>query len=209
MKKLIFLMGIALSALFPFFVYGQLLDPVDYTITEVPDTVKAGEVFEVTVVASIDDKWHLYSTQNEPDAGPFPTQFSTASSKMKIAGKVSESEPTIAFDPNFETNLGWHSEAAEFRIPVLFNKDEQGLQSLLIEVLYQTCDDRSCLPPKTKQIEEEIFLAGVVHAPTNEVLENSNVSMLTVVEWFWLIFSVGITISFVYLLVRRHVRTNE
>src|SRR6056297_2529017 len=103
------LMGIIVMVLSPFFVYGQMLDPVSYSITDGPEQVKAGEVFEVTVKASIDGNWHLYSIANDPDAGPYPTQFSSANPKLAVAGEVQESEPTIEMDPNFNTELGWHS----------------------------------------------------------------------------------------------------
>jgi len=43
MNKFGFLMGIVFMALSPFFVYAQLLDPVDYRITNSPETVQAGE----------------------------------------------------------------------------------------------------------------------------------------------------------------------
>ncbi|PWN06828.1 protein-disulfide reductase DsbD family protein [Rhodohalobacter mucosus] len=171
MKKIGIIMGIALSVLSPFFVYGQLLDPVDYTVISVPDTVRAGDVFDVRVGATIEGDWHLYSVLNDPDAGPFPTSFSSFSSDMAVAGSVTESEAEIAFDPNFNTELGWHSKNAEFTIPVAFRSELQGLQSISLEVLYQVCDDVSCLPPKTKQIEAEVVLAGVSDTPHTDFPE--------------------------------------
>lgn len=210
MKKLIFLMGIALFALSPFFVSGQLLDPVEYRIIEVPDTVKAGEPFDVIVEASIDENWHLYSILNDFDAGPYPTQFSTASSNMEIAGEVEESEAEIAFDPNFETNLGWHSNSAQFTIPVAFGDKLQGSQNILLEVLYQVCDDRSCLPPKLKQVEAKIFLAGVSDSPYEAVSEgNSGMPVAAILEYFWLIITTGLTFFFVYFLVRKNFSNNS
>lgn len=166
-------MGIALFVLSPFFVYGQLLDPVDYTLSEAPDTVQAGEVFNVIIDASIDGEWHLYSILNDPDAGPYPTQFSTPSTNMAIAGEVIESDAVIAFDPNFNTDLGWHSKSARFTIPVAFRPSLQGNQSIILEVLYQVCDDVSCLPPKTKQIEGEVVLAGVADNPFDDFPEST------------------------------------
>jgi len=166
-------MGIVFMALSPFFVYGQLLDPVDYQITDYPETVAAGEVFNVTVKATIDGDWHLYSVLNDPDAGPYPTTFSSASNQMAIAGDVEESEAVIAFDPNFETELGWHSKEAEFTIPVAFRAELQGEQTIQLEVLYQVCDDVSCLPPKTKQIESVVNLDGVADSPYEDFEEIS------------------------------------
>ncbi len=166
-------MGIVFMALSPFFVYGQLLDPVDYQITDYPETVAAGEVFNVTVVATIEGDWHLYSVLNDPDAGPYPTTFSSGSSQMAVAGQVEESEAVIAFDPNFNTELGWHSNRAEFTIPVAFRAELQGDQTIRLEVLYQVCDDVSCLPPKTKQMEAMVTLEGVAENPHTDFEEIS------------------------------------
>lgn len=145
----------------PFFVYAQLLDPVDYRVIEIPQNVQAGEVFQVTISAEIEGKWHLYSVYNDPDAGPYPTTFSSANSSMAIAGDVVETKPIIAFDPNFQTNLGWHSKEATFIVPVAFMPELQGEQLVEINVLYQVCDDKSCLPPKTKTITASVILDGV------------------------------------------------
>lgn len=198
-------MGIAFWVLSPFFVYGQLLDPVDYRITQSPDTVKAGEVFNVDVVADIEGDWHLYSILNDPDAGPFPTAFSSGSSLMTIAGDVTETEAVIAFDPNFNTELGWHSNRAEFKIPIAFRPDVVGAQNIQLEVLYQVCDDVSCLPPKTKQIEAEIVLAGVADTPFEdfsgaaiqqdeefELTSSSDVPSDNIWAYLWLAITAGL-----------------
>lgn len=164
-KKMSVLAGVALIALTPFFVFGQLLDPVDYSLVESPETVMAGEIFTVVVEAEIEGEWHLYSVLNPPDAGPYPTTFSSGSHLMAIAGDVEETDAIIAYDPNFDIELGWHSNRAVFRIPVAFRPELDGNQTIMLEVLYQVCDDRSCLPPKTKQIEGQIVLAGIADQP--------------------------------------------
>jgi len=155
------LMGIIFAMLSPFFLYAQIPDPVKYEVSEIPDTVKAGEVFEITIEASIEGKWHLYSVLNDPDAGPYPTKFSAKSPNFVFAGKVSESEADIEFDPNFEAELGWHTSFASFTIPVAVKSELQGKQTLDIEVYFQVCDDRVCLPPKSKSIIAGVFVDGV------------------------------------------------
>lgn len=149
----------------PFFVQGQMLDPVTYSVTDAPEKIQAGEVFEITVKASIEGKWHLYSIANDPDAGPYPTQFSSANPAMAIAGEVSESEPVIEMDPNFNAELGWHTKEATFTIPIAFRKDVSGSTMIDLEVLYQVCDDKSCLPPKTKSITHSVTVSGVADNP--------------------------------------------
>jgi len=158
-------MGIIVMMLSPFFVQGQMLDPVSYSVTDAPDQVEAGEVFDITVKATIDGNWHLYSIANDPDAGPYPTQFSSANSKMAVAGDVSESEPVIEMDPNFNAELGWHTSEATFTIPVAFRENVSGTSVVDLEVLYQVCDDKSCLPPKTKSITHSVTISGVADNP--------------------------------------------
>jgi thiol:disulfide interchange protein len=186
-----FLLGIALWALSPFFVYGQLLDPVDYTITELPESARAGEVFDVVVETTIDGDWYLYSIHNDPDAGPYPTQFSSAVAGMAIAGDIIESEAEIKFDPNFETELGMHSGSAEFTLPVAFRSDLEGAQTLRLEVLYQVCDDRSCLPPKTKEITGEIVLSGIADNPFDNFPEETDEAVFSQQEDYELTSDAG------------------
>ncbi len=207
MKKLRFVLGIVLLALSPFFVYGQLLDPVDYELVEAPETARAGEVFNVTVEATIEGDWHLYSILNDPDAGPYPTTFSSGSSQMAIAGDIEETEAAIEFDPNFNTELGWHSNTARFTIPVAFRSELEGNQRVQIEVLYQVCDDRSCLPPKTKEITGDILLFGVADNPFTdfpeeevtitqaeefELTSDSDVASDNVWAFLWLAITAGL-----------------
>jgi len=165
--------GIIVMMLSPFFVQGQMLDPVSYSVIGAPDQVKAGEVFEVTVKASIDGEWHLYSIANDPDAGPYPTQFSSASSYVAIAGEVQESEPSIEMDPNFNAELGWHTKEATFKIPVALRSNVSGSSEIALEVLYQVCDDKSCLPPKTKSITHTVSVEGVDSNPYSDFEESA------------------------------------
>ncbi|MEQ9309867.1 MAG: cytochrome c biogenesis protein CcdA [Balneolaceae bacterium] len=162
-KKL--LVGIILGMLFPLFVYAQIPDPVKFEVTELPEQVKAGEVFNIIIDASIEGDWHLYSVLNDPDAGPFPTEFSASSPNFVFAGAVVESEADIEFDPNFEAELGWHSSFAQFNVPVAIKTELSGRQTLDIEVYYQVCDDRVCLPPKSKSIIAGVDVVGVSDTP--------------------------------------------
>lgn len=159
------IMGIIFLMLSPFLVQAQFLDPVSFEVIDSPEKVEAGERFEITVRAEIEGKWHLYSIANAPDAGPYPTQFSSNSDLVQIAGEVQESEPEIEFDPNFGVDLGWHTSEATFTIPLAFQKDAEGEAPVDLEVLYQVCDDKSCLPPKTKIITRVVEVSGVASQP--------------------------------------------
>ncbi len=159
------IVGVITLVLLPLFVYGQAPDPVKFTVTDAPEQVQGGEVFTISIDASIEGDWHLYSVLNDPDAGPFPTEFSAKSANFVLAGEVTESEADIEFDPNFEAELGWHSSFASFNIPVAVKTELSGRQNLDIEVYYQVCDDRVCLPPKSKSIIAAVEVVGISDTP--------------------------------------------
>ncbi len=111
--------------------------PVKWSSTFVGDD-KEGVM---TVTATIDDKWHLYSIKEVKD-GPFPTTFS--SGDAEIVGEVKEGEPIREVDPNFGVEVGYFSKTAEFKIGVKRFGKNGG-----IKVRFQACDDSRCLPPQT------------------------------------------------------------
>ena len=149
-------------------VTAQIPDPVQFSVVNMPDTVLAGESFDIELSASIEGDWHLYSVLNDPDAGPFPTSFTANSSNFFLTSQVLESKADIEFDPNFETDLGWHSSFAQFTLPVSIYTSKLGTQILDIEAFYQVCDDRVCLPPTSKSIIATVFVAGVAENPLEQ-----------------------------------------
>ena len=158
-------MGIIFVMASPFFLYAQIPDPVKFEVAEAPTEVEAGSVFEIKVDASIEPNWHLYSVLNDPDAGPYPTEFSANSNNFVVAGAIVESMADIEFDPNFEAELGWHATFATFTIPIAIKTNALGKQIVDLDVFYQVCDDRVCLPPKHKSIIVEVDVIGVSDTP--------------------------------------------
>jgi hypothetical protein len=152
------LMGIILWMLSPFLVYAQMADPVAFQLNKekLPQSVEGGTIFYITVDAAIDENWYLYSILNDPGDGPIPTTFTSAGSDMIIAGDITESDAHVSYDPNFDTELGLHSQTASFRVPVFFSPHIEGAQKIGINIHYQACDDISCLPPKTVLVSESI-----------------------------------------------------
>ncbi len=154
-------MGFIVLMLTPFFIHAQIPDPIKFEVVNAPNTAKAGEVFTIEIKADIEESWYLYSILNAPDAGPYPTRFTANSDNFVVAGKVTESPANVEFDPNFEVELGMHSNQATFKIPVAVGTDYQGNQNLDVEVFYQACDDRVCLPPKKKSIIALVNIEGI------------------------------------------------
>ena len=184
-------------------VQAQLLDPVSFQLTDLPDQVEAGERFTITVQATIEGEWHLYSALNDPDAGPYPTTFTSATDGLILAGDITETEPRIVLDPNFNAMLGWHSREAEFTIPVVFDTSAHGTREAALDILYQVCDDRSCLPPKTKQVSASLLVQGVAESPYIPEQNNGLTGYLGSLTWVLLLVTIAGAVTAVWYLFRR------
>ncbi len=152
MKNLIRILGVWLLLLTPFFVYAQgIPSPVHFSVKVPQGTIKTGEQVTLVVHANIDKGWHLYATDIGKD-GPVPTSFKITSDNAQISGKIDEGKLESTYDPNFQMELRWHSDSANFKIPVTFTKAIPSVQQLKVEVHYMTCNDRMCLPPTKKEL---------------------------------------------------------
>lgn len=120
-------------------------------------SVCPGEEFEIKVEATIDGDWHLYSVTTPPE-GPNPTRFSVASgAPVAIAGTIKQSSPTTKFDESFGVNTEYFSSNAHFRIPLKVAPNAKaGEQEAGLGVIYQLCNDRTCLPPRKVPISTKI-----------------------------------------------------
>ncbi len=115
------------------------------------------QYIKVIVHADIEEGWHLYS-QNLEDGGPIPTSFYLdTSSAFAPLGSWSEGEPHVEFDPNFDMDLAFFSESADFTILLEPNEADFTVKG---ELEFMVCNDEMCLPPTYVD-----FKTAVVDAP--------------------------------------------
>lgn len=147
MKKALVLIASALALAAP-------PDPVAWKLEGVPaKAVKAGERFSVKLAAQIQDGWHLYSMREIPD-GPIPTRIWLAEGQpLQLAGQVKAPPPEAIQDPSFNMEVEEYEHTAEFTIPL---RATGGAQKVTVNVSYQSCNNRLCLPPKTVAVEATI-----------------------------------------------------
>jgi thiol:disulfide interchange protein len=107
---------------------------------------KPGANVTVELDAAIDAGWHLYAI-TKTKAGNIPTEI-TATAPAKLTGPVAESKPVLKYDKNFEAQVEFFENTAKFTIPVQLGPDGKGS----LAVMFQACNDRSCLPPATVSV---------------------------------------------------------
>ena len=150
-KSFIKLVFVALILFFPIIAFAQ--NPVSWTLESDAKgkSLKPDEKFSAKLKANIEGNWYLYAVE-QPGPGPFPTKISVAENlPFNLDGKIKSSEPKTKYDPNFEIDTKTYSTSAEFDLPLTATAETNG-DSLAINVRYQVCDDKVCLPPKTVKV---------------------------------------------------------
>ncbi len=163
LKKIIPIFTLAL--LLPFLAQAQMPSPVSFSVKKSPKQVKVGQAFKVHIKAHIKGDWHIYAVHLDPDAGPFPTKITTSDKALKIDGKIKESKSETAFDPNFNAQVSWHSKSASFTIPLKLA--DKPTKKLAVNIKYQACNDKVCMPPTKKSISIPTKVQGVTLKENN------------------------------------------
>jgi thiol-disulfide isomerase/thioredoxin len=125
-----------------------------------PQQLKAGERFNALLSAKIDEGWHLYSP-DQPPGGPIPTQISLpADQPFKLAEAIEVPVPRTEMDPNFNLETQFFEEQVTFTLPVIVTQNATtGNYAVNVNVTFQTCNGRRCLPPKRVQLTAKVGVA--------------------------------------------------
>jgi len=147
---------------------GATESPVHWAAEPPEGSVKPGDSIEIHVEASIDPTWHLYSATTPP-GGPNPTRFSLISGEpFELAGSIRQSLPITKFDEGFGIDTELFSGTASFWIQLKAAPDaEPGDYEVRLQVVYQVCDDRMCLPPTKVPIPFKIAIGANATSPVS------------------------------------------
>jgi DsbC/DsbD-like thiol-disulfide interchange protein len=123
---------------------------------------RPGQKLEVALSAAIDSGWHLYALSEPPGAHVLPTQIHLADGQpFVLAGDIQSPEPISRMDPTVGAETQFYEDTAAFGLPVKIDKKARaGNQNLELDVTYQACSDRLCLPPRTQKVLAAVEIAG-------------------------------------------------
>jgi thiol:disulfide interchange protein DsbD len=150
--------------------FSQILDPVDWStsVEKISETK-----YKLITKASIDKGWHLYS-QNVPDGGPIPTQFTYEDDgTFTLDGKTKEEEGETVDDPVFGMRIKYFSDRAVFEQIIEVTDKTTRISGT---VYFMVCDDSRCLAP-TEITLDFVIKSGkpaVKKADTTTVVSNEN-----------------------------------
>lgn len=98
------------------------------------------------LTGKIEPGWHVYS-MTTPAAIPTTIKVQSVDSY-----RVFQPQPKRAFDPNF----GKDSETFEGEVTFLLEVKNSKAGPITVDVRYQTCDDKTCIPPVTRSVTADL-----------------------------------------------------
>ena len=127
-----------------------MVDPVHFT-----SKLKLGEGAEAEIIfhATIDDGWHVYSTELGDD-GPIEATFNVEKMEgAELVGKLTPVGKVIKkMDKLFNMELKYFEKEATFIQKIRFTKPQYDIDCYLE---YGACSDASCLPPSEVVLKEK------------------------------------------------------
>ena len=127
--------------------------------------------FEAKLGAQLFNGWHLYSL-SQPEGGPIATIIKlTEGQPFRFSDRIRATPPVKMFDNNFRMETEYYEDRAEFVLPVSRLPEAISPAEISVEVVFQLCNEDSCLPPTTQKIRSRLDGKQV-----SEVTSNSPVS---------------------------------
>lgn len=130
------------------------IQPVQWKAAEVPTSaVRPGARVVIELSAEIQKGWHVYGLVQSP-GGPTPLRFTLDANEIaQLAGTPSGSAPIKKHDAAFDLDTEVYEGSFELHLPVQVNQHPTAGRTLLpMNVRFQACNDRVCLPPRTVRV---------------------------------------------------------
>lgn len=128
------------------FSFAQGLNPVSWSFTS---KKLAENTYEIQMVATIQQGWHLYAQEQPKDAIAIPTSFAFNKNPLvSLEGKVKEIGRLEKYkDDKLGVSANQYSNKVVFVQKVKLKGKAKTNVTGKLE--FQTCNDQRCLPPKT------------------------------------------------------------
>jgi len=146
------LLGLALGR--EAFAQTPLADTVTWSIAA-PSTasVKPGSRVVLSVRGAVVDGWHVYALDQLP-GGPIPLRAGLDPTEAATADGAATGTPSIrAHDPSFDLDTQYYDKDFTLSVPVRISaKLAAGPQEIPVNVRFQSCNGKTCRPPKTARL---------------------------------------------------------
>ena len=119
--------------------FTQIQKPAKWTVELSKKEAKVGEKIDIIFKASIEDSWHTYSNDFDPDLGPILISFEFEdNSTYATVGKVKPINPHKKYDKIWEGEVSYFEKTAELRQTIIVKKLPMQITGYFE---YQSCSD--------------------------------------------------------------------
>lgn len=105
----------------------------------------------VALSATIQEGWHVYAL-SQPPGGPTPLKITIPpGASFALQLPVAEASATRHEDASFKMETVYYLNSVNLTVKVK-KEDTSAAETLPVDVRFQTCNDRLCLPPYTAHL---------------------------------------------------------
>ena len=127
---------------------AEASNPVHWSFAPSSKKLRSGSKITLKLQAHIDAGWHMYA-MDQSEQGPVPLTIEASEGGGVDVLDVKATKPVTVYDPNFQKRVSLYADHAGFAVTLSAN----GLTGEpAVEVRYQSCNDRRCLPPRTVSV---------------------------------------------------------
>ncbi len=121
--------------------FSQIVQPAKWKVEFSKKDVKVGETLEVLIKGDLEDTWHVYSNDFDPDLGPIVATFNfERNDSYELVGKVIPINAHKKYDKVWDGEVSYFEKKAEFRQTI---KVLNANLSVVGSFEYQACTDVS------------------------------------------------------------------
>lgn len=124
----------------------QILTPAKWSYSVSSTEVKIGDEVELIFTAKLDPTWYIYSSDQDPDVGPWPAVFEfEPNESFELVGDIMPIGVKEKYDKIWKGKVRTIDKKAEFRQKINILKSNP---EIFVTVEYQVCTtvDGLCIP---------------------------------------------------------------
>jgi thiol:disulfide interchange protein DsbD len=124
---------------------SKIYEPVDWTFEVIEETDTSAILL---ATATIEEGWHLYSPDQNPNEGPLPTEFHFENfDGFEIDEAIDYTKPKVEYEPVFDLEVAYFDNSAFFKKKIRKISGKAGKIEGFVS--FMACQDELCIAPPT------------------------------------------------------------
>lgn len=124
-------------------------------------SLQPGQKVALALSADIDSGWHVYAFPQPPGSPVIPTEVTVPDGQaLVLSGEIKPPKAESQMDPTVGKETTLYENSVTFELPLKVARKASGKQSLEVDVRYQACNNRMCLPPRTDKVTVPVEISS-------------------------------------------------